>query len=136
MVTWRHDDGGRAVAGYRGEAGDCVARAIAIATDTPYREAYALVADAVHAATGKRSARNGVPTKVIRALLADLGFKWTPTMEVGSGTRVHLRADELPAGTLIVRLSGHVTVVSDGTVLDTHDPSRGGTRAVYGYWRQ
>lgn len=76
------------------------------------------------------------PTKVIRALLADLGFKWTPTMEVGSGTRVHLRADELPAGTLIVRLSGHVTVVSDGTVLDTHDPSRGGTRAVYGYWRQ
>ncbi|MGH2478016.1 MAG: hypothetical protein ACRDIL_22445 [Candidatus Limnocylindrales bacterium] len=55
-------------------------------------------------------------------------------MAIGSGWRVHLRADELPAGWLIVQLSGHVTAVIDGVVHDTHDPSRHGTRCVYGYW--
>ena len=35
-----HDDGGRAAAGFKGEARDCVTRAIAIATGLPYREVY------------------------------------------------------------------------------------------------
>ena len=33
-------DGGRAFAGYRGTTGDCVTRAIAIATGKPYQEVY------------------------------------------------------------------------------------------------
>jgi hypothetical protein len=39
MITmkWIHNDGGRADAGFRGETGDCVTRAIAIATGKPYR---------------------------------------------------------------------------------------------------
>jgi hypothetical protein len=55
-------------------------------------------------------------------------------MQVGSGTKVHLRDGELPMGRLVVAVSNHVTAVIDGVVHDTHDPSRGGTRAVYGYW--
>lgn len=31
------NDGGRAAAGFRGKAGDCVCRAIAIAAERPYR---------------------------------------------------------------------------------------------------
>lgn len=27
-----------------------------------------------------------------------------------------------------------MSAVIDGTVYDTHDPRRNGTRAVYGYW--
>ena len=34
------NDGGRAEAGYKGGAGDCVCRSIAIATGRPYQEVY------------------------------------------------------------------------------------------------
>jgi hypothetical protein len=35
---------------------------------------------------------------------------------------------------IIVVLSGHLTAVIDGVIYDTHGPSRGGTRCVYGYY--
>jgi hypothetical protein len=35
-----YDDGGRAAAGFKGSTGDCVVRAIAIASGKPYREVY------------------------------------------------------------------------------------------------
>lgn len=66
--------------------------------------------------------------------MQELGFIWTPTMQVGSGCQVHMRKDELPAGRLVVSLSKHYAAVIDGTLHDTHDCTRGGTRCVYGYW--
>ncbi len=142
MTAWTHDDGGREEAGYRGKTGDCVTRAIAIATRLPYQDVYdclnALAAK--HERRGKHkgisSARTGVYKQTSRRLLESLNWEWTPTMEIGSGCRVHLRADELPADRLVVVVSRHVTAVIDGIVHDTHDPSRGGTRCVYGYWRE
>ncbi len=134
------DDGGRAAAGYRGAAGDCLTRAVAIVTGMSYREAYDLVNEVSRAerhreGTRRSAARTGVQKATTRSLMEHLGLAWTPTMHVGSGCRVHLRADELPAGRLIVRLSKHVAAVIDGTLYDTHDCSRGGTRCVYGYWQ-
>ena len=38
------DDGGRAAAGFKGSAGDCVARSIAIAAGLPYAEVYVALA--------------------------------------------------------------------------------------------
>jgi hypothetical protein len=38
LMTFVHDDGGRVAAGFKGHAGDCVVRAIAIATGIPYRQ--------------------------------------------------------------------------------------------------
>jgi len=38
-------DGGRYAAGFRGTARDCVTRALAIATDTPYGEMYKTLAE-------------------------------------------------------------------------------------------
>ena len=55
-------------------------------------------------------------------------------MTMGSGCTVHMKKDELPDGDLIVSLSRHITCVKDGTIYDTYDPSRDGTRCVYGYW--
>ena len=63
-----------------------------------------------------------------------LGWKWTPTMFVGQGCKVHLKREELPGGTLIVSCSKHLTVVIDGVLNDIFDCSRNGTRCVYGYW--
>jgi hypothetical protein len=139
-VTWTYDDGGRADAGYVGDAGDCVTRAIAIATGIDYATVYDALAAGMassrgrHHTRGKRSARNGVFRNVYDPYLAGLGWRWTPTMAVGQGCRVHLRADELPAGRIVARLSRHVCAVIDGVIHDTADPSRDGTRCVYGYW--
>lgn len=63
-----------------------------------------------------------------------LDWPRTATMGIGTGTTVHLAQGELPAGRLVVQVSGHLCAVVDGVVHDTFDPCRGGTRAVYGYW--
>lgn len=151
-TQFQFDDGGRAAAGYKGDAGDCVTRAIAIATGKIYREVYDTLHDGIRAFSSGRSRaakraargkglkgttpRNGVSDHVYRPYLQSLGWVWTPTMKIGSGCAVHLRADELPAGPLIVRVSKHVVAVVDGVIHDTSDPSRNGTRCVYGYFQK
>lgn len=137
------DDGGRAQAGYQGKADDCVCRAIAIVTGMPYQEVYDRLADGrgnqrrgKYGGKKSRSAREGINTNRtwFKEYMSELGLKWTPTMQIGSGCKVRLKADELPKGRLIVSLSRHYCAVIDGVIHDTYDPSRGGTRCVYGYW--
>jgi hypothetical protein len=137
------DDGGRAEAGYRGSAGDCVVRAIAIATGKPYSEVYDdlwelnRVRRQTKRAPKSRSPRNGgTTTRTIRSYLESLGWTWVPTMTIGSGTTTHLTPDELPGGRIIARVSKHLCAVIDGVIHDTHDPSRDGTRCVYGYYHK
>lgn len=127
------DDGGRADAGFRGEAGDCSTRAFAIVLGKPYREVYDDLSRMNKEAGGARSAREGVPVRILHTYARENGLDWTPTMGIGTGTSVHLRRDELPSVPLIARVSKHVCAVVDGVIRDTHDPSRGGTRAVYGF---
>jgi len=139
MIEYRYSDGGRAEAGYKGSTGDCVTRAIAIATELPYAQVYdalnELAGDERPRARGRRSsARTGVRRPIYDHFLKLLGWEWHPTMQIGSGCKVHLRADELPPGRLIVRLSRHIAAVIDGGLYDTHDSSRNGTRCVYGIW--
>ena len=150
------DDGGRAAAGRKGHAGDCVCRSIAIATGLPYAEIYAALAEGngsqrATKRTSKRarSARNGVFTsrKWFKDYMRSLGFTWTPTMQIGSGCKVHLHDGELPRGRLVVALSRHYTAVIDGVIHDTYDPQREtlitengvqriARRCVYGYWKK
>lgn len=141
LLQFQFDDGGRKAAGYKGKTGDCVVRSIAIATGLPYQQIYDKVNElgkrerTGSRKRGKSNARTGVYKGTTHKLLESLGWRWTPTMEIGSGCKVHLRADELPPGRLIVSVSGHLTTVIDGVIRDTHDPSRRGRRCVYGYWR-
>jgi hypothetical protein len=140
-MKYVYDDGGRAAAGFRGKTGDCVCRAIAIATGRPYREVYDELT-----AIGWNSWRaywrdgdglyvpGGEARRRERAYIESLGWKWTPTMRIGQGCKVHLRADELPAGRLLVSVSRHLVAVIDGVIRDIHDCSRDGTRCVYGYF--
>lgn len=133
-------DGGRAAAGYKGTTGDCVTRSIAIATGKTYQEVYdALNHLAMRERIGRRqrkrsSSRTGVFRNTYQRYLESLGWHWTSTMRIGSGCQVHLRASELPQGTLVVKVSRHLTAVIDGVIYDTHNCSRGGTRCVYGYF--
>jgi len=82
----------------------------------------------------KSSARDGIYISTQCRYLRSLGWVWIPTMFIGSGCKVHLRADELPSGWLFVSLSKHLTAVIDGVIHDTEDPSRNGMRYVYGYY--
>ena len=137
-IAYVYDDGGRGDAGYRGEAGDCACRAIAIAAGLPYQDVYELLNRAAgreRRKRGRSSARNGVYRPTLKRVMAELGAEWTPTMSIGSGCTVHLRSDELPSGRLIVSLSRHVAAVIDGELRDTSRCDRDGTRCVYGYWR-
>lgn len=128
-----YNDGGRQAAGYAGPAGDCVVRAVAIATQQGYQTVYdALSAGCAtqrrskHAPTRKASARNGVWTRRqwFRDYMARLGWRWTPTMGIGTGCTVHLTDGELPMGRLIVAVSKHYTAVIDGVIHDTFSPER------------
>ena len=142
-MQFKYNDGGRAAAGFRQKkhCGDCVCRSIAIATGRPYSEIYALILYyAKHERTGKRKRRLSDPEKGVgrythSRVMSLLGWEWVPTMGIGTGCKVHLDADELPAGRIVVYVSHHFTAVVDGVINDTYDPSRGGTRCVYGYYR-
>lgn len=135
------DDGGRGAAGYKGWVGDCVVRAVAIATEQPYKTVHDEIGALCRAERkGKRARKrgpdNGVSVKRqwFKEYMARLGWKFTPTMSIGSGCQVHMRDNELPRGRIIVSLSKHYCAVIDGVIHDLSDPSRDGTRCVYGYW--
>lgn len=140
-------DGGRSKYFDATNVGDCVTRAIVHATGLDYKEVY----DGLHALmkeanfkgipkTAKKllklsdSPRNGVSKYIYKEYLESLGWKWIPTMSIGSGCKVHLRGDELPKGKLIVRVSKHLVAMIDGVIFDTGDCSRKGERCVYGYF--
>ena len=132
-MQFQFNDGGRAEAGFKGKAqGDCACRAIAIATGRPYREIY----DLINQVAGEPVARKKVKRKVYEKILKDLGWNWVSTMKIGQGCRVHLCREELPTGILIVSVSKHLTTVIDGVIHDIFDPSRNGTRCVYGFYVQ
>ena len=167
------DDGGRGTAGFQGRAGDCVVRALAIAMQRPYADVYRELAEGnaserqtKHSgrASGRRTARDGINVRRqwFKEYMGRHGWRWTPTMHIGSGCVVHLADGELPMGRLIVSVSRHYTAVVDGVIRDTHDPSERGVtiyspgsrdvpkgarwlengngwayepkRCVYGYW--
>ena len=135
-----YNDGGRSKYYKSEKVGDCVCRAIAIANEMDYKEVYDLIneyakKERINKKSGSRSSsRNGVAKTTTRKILNDLGWKWIPTMSIGSGCKVHLKEEELPKGTIILALSKHLTCVKDGVIHDTYDCSRDGNRCVYGYY--
>lgn len=155
-MEWVYNDGGRAAAGYKGDAGDCVTRAIAIATGLPYKEVYKIINDQAKLESEKvikkyrgqkrSSARNGVAKETYNAVLKDLGWKWVTCMRFGQGCTTHMVADELPNGTIIVALAKHLVCVKDGVIYDTYNSSEkayidefgqkqiNDRRCVYGYF--
>ena len=133
------DDGGRSKY-FKGHTGDCVTRAISIATELDYKKVYDDINElAKNERTGKRkkgksNARTGVYRTTYEKYLTSLGWKFKATMGIGTGCKVHLNESELPMGTIICSVSRHLVCVKDRVMHDTGDCSRGGTRCVYGYW--
>jgi hypothetical protein len=129
-MNYKYNDGGRSNYFEATNVGDCVTRAIAIATNKDYKEVYDSLTQ-----FNKKTPRNGVAKSDTKKFMESIGWKWIPLMKIGVGCKVHLRNDELPQqGTIIVKLSKHIACVKDGVLNDTYDCSRDDTRCVYGYW--
>ena len=98
MTTYQYNDGGREAAGFKGKAGDCVVRAIAIASGRDYATVYNEVNQLSENERGaKRSKANaGVYTskKAFKDYMAAMGWRFVATMSIGSGCKVHLKAEE------------------------------------------
>lgn len=129
-MKWVYNDGGRSNYFKANKVGDCVTRSIAIASKRDYKEVYDFIRKLQH-----KSPRNGVDNKYLRKIAEHFGGVWTATMTIGSGCKVHLKEGELPMGRLVCSCSSHYTAVIDGVINDTYDPSRNGTRCVYGYYK-
>lgn len=142
-----YNDGGRSASGFKGSAGDCVCRSIAIITGRPYSEVYKELADgrgsqraSKRSSKKPRSAGSGINTKRkwFKDYMKGQNFTWVPCMKIGTGCKVHLADGELPSGRIVVSLSKHLTAVIDGVIFDTFNPQREvdgrSSRCVYGYW--
>ena len=129
LLPYKRDDGGRAAAGFKGGTGDCLVRAMAIASGQPYREVYAHVAATykVHGYKrtgnayymGRKSKRGQLtPKKAQDRALMDMGFTKVPLLPGPRPTytevaRVH--------GTAVVGTTKHIGVIRDGVYRDTFD---------------
>ena len=82
------------------------------------------------------SADHAIAREAYGPYLERLGWKYTSTKELPRGKGIHLCADELPGGRLIVSLPRHLTAVIDGVIHDTIDCSEEGRRRIRGFWAE
>lgn len=127
-LNWH--DGGRFSSGYVGLTGDCVVRAIAIATGISYRDVYSEIGKA-----SEKTPRNGVPTTVASHYLAARQWHFTDVHQA------RFNADSLPLGIVIVHLAsdksrrhGHFCTVIDHVIQDTWNPSDDDQFSIAGFW--
>lgn len=136
-MRYIQDDGGRADSGFKGSAGDCATRAIAIATGDPYRATYNALGELAAEMTGglETSVRNGVSQAVFHRYITDGG--WALTLTPGA----YFVPESLPKQRVCIAvLHRHWVAVSvDGVVRDTWDSrksnrTRCGAPKLLGYY--
>lgn len=123
------NDGGRAASGYVGLAGDCVVRAIAIASGAVYRDVYKELG-----AASEKSPRDGIRADIASDYLAQRDWqRW-------EGYDRPFVVDHMPKGVLIVHLaipgerSQHFCTLIDRVVHDTWNPAEDNDYVVKSYW--
>ena len=123
------NDGGRAACGFVGLTGDCVARSIAIATGSVYRDVYDTLGKAC-----EKSPRHGVRTEVAANYLSERNWQYS------EGLDREFEVADLPKKIVIVHLaksnnrSQHFCTIIDHVVHDTWNPENDDNYLVKGYW--
>lgn len=128
MANFKYNDGGRADAGFKGTAGDCGARAMAIALGLDYKTVYKELAQANKDMGFAKSARNGIMKNVYDMVLQRHGWVWHQAPKF-DGRKA--RCSDMPAGIVIARQARHFVAVVDGQPNDIWDCTE---KMVYGYW--
>jgi len=127
-MAYIFNDGGRAAAGFKGTAGDCAARAMAIALGIDYKAAYQELAQANKDMGFPKSVRNGIMKNTYDMVLARHGWVWHSAPKF-DGRKA--RCSDMPAGSVIARQAHHFVAVIEGEANDMFDCTH---RMVYGYW--
>lgn len=126
-MNFTYNDGGRKNAGYKGSAGDCGARAMAIALGLDYKTAYNKLAQANKDKGFAKSARDGIYKDIYSDVLKSHGWIWHSAPKfVGRKAK----CSDMPSGTVIARQAGHYVAVVNGIPNDVWDSSE---KMVYGF---
>ena len=99
-MNYKHNDGGRQDAGFKGTAGDCGTRAMAIALGLDYKTVYKELAQA-NADNGRaKSARNGINKDIYSEVLKRYGWVW---MQSPKFIGRKARCSDMPSGVVIAK---------------------------------
>ena len=128
MSNFVYNDGGREASGRKGTAGDCAARAMAIALDLDYDDCYKALAQANKNSGRPKSVRSGIMRGDFNVVLVEHGWVWHQAPKF-HGRKA--RCSDMPAGRVIARQARHFVAVIDGVPQDIFDSS---DKMVYGYW--
>ena len=133
IMGYIYSDGGRSNY-FKGNTGDCVCRAIAIASGRDYKDVYNSLKKAIGG-----SPRNGVYTNKpnFKRWMTENGFEWVSCAGIGKKIAVHFVEGELPKGKMVCSVAKHYVAVVDNIVYDTWDSRYncfGELRRIYGYW--
>ena len=128
MINYEYNDGGRAQAGFKGDAGDCQVRAICIATDLTYKKVYDTIAktfkkhDYPQSANvykiGRKKPGKRNPRIIQDDILKGFGFK---KVKLGKGSRPTYTEAYEEFGNCIVTTTKHFTSLVDEALQDTFD---------------
>ena len=134
MIGYRYDDGGRRAAGYRGDTGDCVVRAIAICAGKDYKAVYLTMAEHMrrngYAASGNAYAtserRRKAPRRRGQLRVKDVQDR---VLEVHGFRKVRLPSGVRPTfteaheryGDCIVGTTKHMAAIVGGALRDIWD---------------
>lgn len=153
-ISFLIHDGGRAAAGFKGNAGDCAVRAAALAIHGPgvngpqyraiYDELFALQRE-YHASSRRRavkraasrsvgaSPRGGVWTEVLGPFLNRHGAEWHALSGIGKPpVRISECAARWPDRTVVLRVHRHLSTMINGRIYDTWGQHP--EKMVYGAW--
>lgn len=153
-MQWVYATGGREKYFKAENVGDCVTRAIALATGKDYMEVYKSLKELAKLESikkhrgGKRSSvRDGVYKETWKKYLEEIGWVKVSTMKKGDPRRVHLTEEECPKDAVcIVQLSKHLVCLKNGIIYDTYNCSEktyydmygelcmNNERVIYSYW--
>ena len=128
IKAWVYHDGGRKDAGYKGHAGDCVCRAIAIVMDRDYQDVYDDINQFIRSLRQTKrvrtsSARNGMHHPVCEAYMKRCGWRLMRYTKHG-----------LPKCPIIVDFTYHVCAVINRVAYDTHNVFNVKRQHVLGYY--
>jgi len=143
-LQFKFNDGGRSKY-FKGEAGDCVVRAISIATNTDYKVIYdelfqankdylakknTKIAKQMKSRTREKggSPRSGNYKKIFEQYLFSKGWKYVSLRKFGSSKRTTV--DQLTnLGTILININRHTMCMIDGVINDTWD-------SRFSYWEE
>lgn len=115
MITFKHDDGGAAAAGFK-ESRDCAVRALAIAMGKPYAEVHAALKQ-----LGRKNRRgiNGAQWRAAKRMFSLESREEFACRHLGTAL------PEIQTGRYLCWVSGHFFAVVDGVVHDTWEQKSG-----------